>query len=98
MALCWAATGTLLPALLVDLAVSLLHVPCLLLIFFSVVLLIESSHPSSPLIVPFAEDTAQCTSASYVGGYSAERCRTGCGSLSQALYKVPVGLLHSADR
>ena len=46
----------------------------------------------------FAEDAAQCTSTAYVGGYSAERCRTGCGSLSQALYKVPVGLLHTADR
>ena len=45
-----------------------------------------------------ADDAAQCTSEAYVGGYSAERCRTGCGALSQALYKLPVGLLHSADR
>ena len=39
-----------------------------------------------------------CSSENYVGEYNANRCRTGCGEMSQSLYKVPYGLLHSADR
>jgi hypothetical protein len=38
-----------------------------------------------------------CSSASYVGAYNANRCRTGCGEMSQSLYKIPFGLLHSVD-
>lgn len=34
-----------------------------------------------------------CTSESYTGSYNAERCRSGCGDLSQSLYKIPYGLL-----
>ena len=44
------------------------------------------------------EDAAECTSESYVGGYEVSRCRTGCGSLSQTLYKLPAALLHAPDR
>lgn len=44
----------------------------------------------------FLEDSAKCTSETYSGGYSAEKCRTGCGDLSQTLYKVPTGILFPA--
>ena len=40
----------------------------------------------------------QCSSASYTGAYVDSRCRTGCGERSQSLYKIPLGLLHSAGR
>lgn len=39
-----------------------------------------------------------CDSSSYVGGYNADSCRTGCGDPSQRLYKIPRGLLHSLER
>mmetsp|Transcript_27947 Transcript_27947/g.47203 ORF Transcript_27947/g.47203 Transcript_27947/m.47203 type:complete len:770 (+) Transcript_27947:44-2353(+) len=39
---------------------------------------------------------AQCSSAAYTGAYADSRCRTGCGERSQSLYKIPLGLLHSA--
>jgi hypothetical protein len=41
------------------------------------------------------DDAAQCTSETYAGGYSAQKCRTGCGALSQALYKLPAALLRT---
>ena len=43
-------------------------------------------------------DAAQCTSATYAGSYSSEKCRTGCGELSQGLYKLPSALLHPSGR
>jgi hypothetical protein len=44
----------------------------------------------------FADDAEICTEEAYVGPYGAGRCRTGCGELSQALYKVPAALLRPA--
>jgi hypothetical protein len=46
-----------------------------------------------PYLLISPDDAEACTSESYVGGYSANRCRTGCGGLSQALYKLPAALL-----
>lgn len=46
------------------------------------------------VFVAAADDADKCTEEAYTGPYCAGRCRTGCGELSQTLYKVPAGVLH----
>ena len=39
----------------------------------------------------------ECDSASYVGAYNGDKCRSGCGRPSQQFYKLPSDLLHPSE-
>ncbi len=39
-----------------------------------------------------------CTSEDYAGSYNNDNCRSGCGEMTQRLYKIPGGLLYPSGR